>query len=311
MKRIGLLHSYSEDTTELAAILNGLAAAYDYQIRTLLDAKIGSSILNGIWELINSSDVLVAYVTGNSGSLYYEIGLAHGVGKPVIFVVKNEEMLPWDFSGQRFILLDSTKFEIKHIQFQLKEAIEDATKNESSHYLGPRHSQLTYSSNCESNSSINFKDILAKTGAKRAVLFEQWFADLASGVNGWEVIQSAISNRQDRGFDLVIWNSLEDSELSILGNPIAFELRAVRSMNTKDLAAFLSASKKAGVKGMIMATTGINDKTMKNRLHRLRIEEEINVILLDRDDLVKVENSNDLLFLIKSKVQELLYNKEL
>ena len=72
----------------------------------------------------------------------------------------------------------------------------------------------------------------------------------------------------------------------------------------------LKMSKKSGIKGLILATTGLNNIRTKKLLSRLRAEEGINVIALDRDDLINVISPSDLLYLVKTKVRELLYGKE-
>lgn len=95
-----------------------------------------------------------------------------------------------------------------------------------------------------------------------------------------------------------------------MGNPIAVEIKAIGSMNSSMLHHFLHMSKKSGIKGLILATTGLNDRRTKDLLSRLRAEEGVNAIALDRDDLINVKNPSDMLFLVKSKVRELLYGQE-
>jgi hypothetical protein len=75
------------------------------------------------------------------------------------------------------------------------------------------------------------------------------------------------------------------------------EIKAIGSMNTSMLHQFLHISKKSGIRGVILATTGLNDERTKNLLNRLRVKEGINAIALDRDDLIDVRNSSDLLFI--------------
>lgn len=310
MKRIGLLNAFSSESDELKAALKYLSEIEGYEVETIEDFDIQDTVSGAIWGLINLCDVLIAFVNSKTESLYYQIGLAHGAGKPVIIITDNERDLPPEIRGQRILItFQRTPFDNNFI-FQLKEAIEDSTRRKSG-YLGPRSEQKLYSTSQNIRPLENFRDLFAAEGPKRGRLFEQWFEAMAAGIEGWEVIASDSRGPGDRGFDLVIWNSREDSELAILGNPIAVEIKAIGSMNSSMLYQFLHMSKKSGIKGLILATTGSNDKRTKNLLSKLRAEEGINAIALDRDDLIKVRNPSDLLFLVKSKVRELLYGQEL
>ncbi|MBC8798457.1 hypothetical protein [Shewanella algae] len=309
MKRIGLLNSFSYETDELKNALKHISRIEGYEVETLEDFDLKETISGAIWGLINLCDVLIAFASNKNESLYYQIGLAHGAGKPVIIVTDHEYSLPPEIRGQRILNASQRSLFDSNFMFQLAEAIEDATRRKSG-YLGPRSEHKQYLISQDFRPSRNFRDLFAEEGPRRNRLFEQWFAEIAAGVDGWEVIESESINRRDRGFDLVIWNSLEDSELAILGNPIAVEIKAIGSMNSSTLHQFLHMSKKSGIKGLILATTGSNDKRTRNLLNRLRFEEGINAIALDRDDLINVKNSSDLLFLVKSKVRELLYGQE-
>lgn len=309
MKRIGLLNSFSYEANELRNALCQISDMEGYDIETIDDFKSQETVSGAIWGLINLCDVLVAFVNEKNESLYYQIGLAHGARKPVIIVTDHEYGLPPEIRGQRILSTSQRSFTDNNFMFQLKEAIEDATKKKVG-YLGPRNEQKQYSQSQEVRSTGNFRDLFVAEGPRRGRLFEQWFSENASGIEGWEVIESDSGNRRDKGFDLVIWNSREDSELAVLGNPIAVEIKAIGTMNSSMLHQFLHMSKKSGLKGLILATTGLNDKRTKNLLNRLRVEEGINVIALDRDDLINVMQPSDLLLLVKSKVRELLYGQE-
>ena len=309
MKRIGLLNSFSREADDLKNALKYISENEGYEIETLDDFDLKETVSGAIWGLINLCDVLIAFANKRNESLYYQIGLAHGAGKSVIIVTEHEYSLPPEIRGQRILSTSQRSLFDSNFIFQLTEAIEDATRRKSG-YLGPRYEYKRYSMYEDFRPSRNFSDLFAEEGPRRNQLFEQWFSELAAGIEGWEVIESDTKNRRDRGFDLVIWNSHEDSELAVLGNPIAVEIKAIGSMNSSMLHQFLHMSKKSGIKGLILATTGSNDRRTRNLLKRLRIEEGINAIALDRDDLINVRNSSDLLFLVKSKVRELLYGQE-
>lgn len=309
MKRIGILNSFSNEANELKRSLMQISDMEDYEIETIEDFDLQETVSGAIWGLINLCDVLIAFVNSKSESLHYQIGLAHGAGKPVIIVTDYEYSLPPEIRGQRILSTSHRSFFDNNFIFQLKEAIEDATRRKSG-YLGPRGEHKQYVVSHNQQPAVNFRDLFATEGSRRGRFFEQWFAEIAGRIEGWEVIASESMNRRDPGFDLVIWNSQDDSELAVLGNPIAVEIKAIGSMNASTLHNFLQMSKKSGIKGLIFATTGLNDRRTKNLLSRLRVEEGINAIALDRDDLINVRAPSDLLHLVKTKVRELLYGQE-
>lgn len=307
MIRVGLLNSFSFEADELKNALKHNFDTEDYEIETIEDFEFQETISGAIWGLINLCDVLIAFVNKKNESLYYQIGLAHGARKPVVIITDHEYSLPPEIRGQRILSASSHRLFDKNFMFQLKESIDDATRKKSG-YLGPRNEQKQYPLSPNVSPSGNFRDLFAEEGPRRGRLFEKWFAEIAASIEGWDVIES--DSKRRRGFDLVIWNSQEDSELAVLGNPIAVEIKAIGSMNSSMLHQFLHLSKKSGIRGLILATTGLNDKRTKNLLSKLRAEEGINAIALDRDDLINVRTPSDLLFLVKSKVRELLYGQE-
>lgn len=309
MKRIGLLNSLSQEVSELKNSLINMSPLEGYEVETIDDFHQQETVSGAMLGLINLCDVLIAFVNSKSESLYYQIGLAHGAGKPVVIITDNEYSLPPEIRGQRILISTQCGFLNEKFTFQLKEAIEDATRRKSG-YLGPRSEHKKYYVSHDFQPAVNFRDLFSVEGPRRIRLFEKWLTERAGGIEGWEVTASESLNRRDPGFDLVIWNSQEDSELAILGNPIAVEIKAIGSMKSVQLHQLLQMSKKSGIKGLILVTTGLNNIRTKRLLSRLRAEEGINAIALDRNDLINVISPDDLLYLVKMKVRELLYGKE-
>ena len=63
-------------------------------------------IMDQIWAGINSASVLVAELTSRNPNVYYELGLAHALEKPVVLVSSNEEDVPFDLQHIRVIYYD-------------------------------------------------------------------------------------------------------------------------------------------------------------------------------------------------------------
>ena len=65
-------------------------------------------IIDQIWDGINSAKVLVAELTDRNPNVYYELGLAHALKKPVVLICSNEEDVPFDLKHIRVIYYDMT-----------------------------------------------------------------------------------------------------------------------------------------------------------------------------------------------------------
>lgn len=60
-------------------------------------------IVRDIWHFINAAAVLIADLTGRNPNVFYEVGLAHAIGKPVVLTTQNEDDVPFDLRHLRYI----------------------------------------------------------------------------------------------------------------------------------------------------------------------------------------------------------------
>ena len=66
----------------------------------------GGSIINQIWRGISQAKLLIAELTDRNLNVFYELGLAHALKKPVILVSRNKEDVPFDVQHIRVIFYD-------------------------------------------------------------------------------------------------------------------------------------------------------------------------------------------------------------
>ena len=77
-----------------------------------LDPKRGDSlfrpspIVADIWRMIRDAKVLVADLTGTNANVFYELGLAHAIGKPVVLLAETMDDVPFDLRSLRILLYD-------------------------------------------------------------------------------------------------------------------------------------------------------------------------------------------------------------
>lgn len=64
-------------------------------------------IIDQIWTGIHSAKILVAELTNRNPNVFYELGLAHALGKPVVLVSSNQADVPFDLKHVRVIFYDT------------------------------------------------------------------------------------------------------------------------------------------------------------------------------------------------------------
>jgi hypothetical protein len=67
------------------------------------DIASSQNILKDIVRAIAESDLVVADLTDSNPNVYYELGLAHALGRPVILLAQNIDDLPFDLRSYRVI----------------------------------------------------------------------------------------------------------------------------------------------------------------------------------------------------------------
>lgn len=67
------------------------------------DLFTNHAIMDDIWTSILRSRIVVADCTGRNPNVFYELGVAHTVGKPVILLTQSTQDVPFDISHIRYI----------------------------------------------------------------------------------------------------------------------------------------------------------------------------------------------------------------
>lgn len=92
------------------------------------------SVMEQIWEQVNKAKVLLAELTGRNANVFYELGLSHARGKPVVFIAGAVDDVPFDLRHLRVITYDVNdpswgKSLRESITAYLKNAKTDPTKS--------------------------------------------------------------------------------------------------------------------------------------------------------------------------------------
>ena len=62
--------------------------------------------MRDIWSAIHAARVVVADCTGRNPNVFYEIGLAHAIGRQTILIAQSLRDVPFDLRSLRVIIYD-------------------------------------------------------------------------------------------------------------------------------------------------------------------------------------------------------------
>jgi hypothetical protein len=108
---------------------------YENEIKPLLEQSLRLTIKRGdnfysqrniideIWSAIYTCQFVVADCTGRNPNVFYELGIAHTLGRDVILIAQNEEDLPFDIKSRRAIIYQDNSKGLAKLKQQLKYAI--------------------------------------------------------------------------------------------------------------------------------------------------------------------------------------------
>ena len=71
-----------------------------------------SGVMQSVWEGINRARIIIADLTGRNPNVFYELGIAHTLGKPVIMITQSMDYVPFDLRHLRCIVYT---YKPKHI----------------------------------------------------------------------------------------------------------------------------------------------------------------------------------------------------
>lgn len=75
-------------------------------VRADADMFATGKIMDQVWAGINAAKVLVAELTSRNPNVFYELGIAHALRKPVVLISSNEDDVPFDVRHIRVIYYD-------------------------------------------------------------------------------------------------------------------------------------------------------------------------------------------------------------
>jgi len=134
----------NSDVFVVMPFLKELKPVYDDHIRNTVqsmhltvsrgdDSFTAQSVMSDIWSAINSCRIVIADCTGRNPNVFYEIGMAHTLGKPVILISQNKDDIPFDIQHIRYLLYDFTPRGMIEFEKKLAVTIRNEINNEFSY----------------------------------------------------------------------------------------------------------------------------------------------------------------------------------
>jgi len=87
------------------------------------DLYTTSAIVEDIWEYINKARLIIADVTSRNPNVFYELGIAHTLGKETVILTQNEKDIPFNLSHLRHFKYDDNEVGWKLLRKDLQEIV--------------------------------------------------------------------------------------------------------------------------------------------------------------------------------------------
>jgi hypothetical protein len=95
------------------------------------DFFTNDEIINEIWTALINTKLVIADCTQRNPNVFYEIGLAHAIGKPTILIAQNSEDIPFDLRHRRYLKYELTPRGMKSFEESLEKTITTILAEES------------------------------------------------------------------------------------------------------------------------------------------------------------------------------------
>lgn len=88
------------------------------------DIFSNTTIIEDIWDYINRARIIIADLTGKNPNVFYEVGLAHVLGKHVVLVTQSIDDIPFDLRHLRNIVYEYTPRGMQKFEESLQKTLE-------------------------------------------------------------------------------------------------------------------------------------------------------------------------------------------
>jgi hypothetical protein len=94
---------FSLEMNPIYSVLCKVANELGLTIKRADEFSSSNPIVSDIWSAIWNTKIVIADCTGKNPNVFYEIGIAHTVGKSVVFLTQDKMDIPFDISHIRYL----------------------------------------------------------------------------------------------------------------------------------------------------------------------------------------------------------------
>ena len=103
----------------ITSVVHGL----DLTVARADDFFAASTVVSDVWNSICAAKVVVADCTGRNANVFYEIGIAHTLGKPVVLLAQDCADVPFDVRHMRVLTYTPTPEGLADLEPRLRSTI--------------------------------------------------------------------------------------------------------------------------------------------------------------------------------------------
>lgn len=103
--------------------LKSVASKLGQSIKRADDFFTTQEVMADVWSALIDTKLVIADCTGRNPNVFYELGLAHAIGKPAIVITQNGEDIPFDLRHRRYISYELTPRGMKRFEEELEQTI--------------------------------------------------------------------------------------------------------------------------------------------------------------------------------------------
>ena len=94
---------FAAEFNPVYAALQGVCEEVGLRCRRADDIWENPLVMQDVVQLIDRSTVVIADCTGRNPNVFYEVGIAHTLGREVILITQNEADVPFDLRAHRYV----------------------------------------------------------------------------------------------------------------------------------------------------------------------------------------------------------------
>lgn len=282
----------SDSSADLSKIEN-ILFKLGVESHNFYDFSIGSSFSDLIKRKIRESDFILGLITQNNQNVFFELGVAEALGKPIFLLVEHDIKLPFFLEGNIFYQLDWSK-NTQLLELSLKNYIQDISNRYTRYNKRKIESEISNLSIADTNESlIELKQL--RSGDFRETDLIDLIMRVFKKLNVQAVSEMSLGDRAR--IDIAITN---ERLSTYLGNPILFEVKSGQinpNIIEKSQYQLQNYLNKTEASFGILLYFDKNDRRFGKEFYRVP-----NILMFDIEDFVQGISSEGLEnFLIKAR----------